>query len=71
MLQSLNNLYRKENVRNISLKLGKVQNWQSYQDIINEIVKFKMLQSLNNLYHKENVRKISLKLGKVQNWQSY
>ena len=30
MLQNLNNLYRKENVRNISLKLGKVQNWQSY-----------------------------------------
>ena len=30
MLQSLNNLYRKENVGNISLKLGKVQNWQSY-----------------------------------------
>ena len=29
MLQILNNLYRKENVRNISLKLGKVQNWQS------------------------------------------
>ena len=29
MLQSLNNLYRKENVRNISLRLGKVQNWQS------------------------------------------
>ena len=30
MLQSLNNLYRKENIRNISLKLEKVQNWQSY-----------------------------------------
>ena len=30
MLQSLHNLYRKENIRNISLKLGKVQNWQSY-----------------------------------------
>ena len=30
MLQSLNNLYRKENIRNISLKLGKVENWQSY-----------------------------------------
>ena len=29
MLQNFNNLYRKENVRNISLKLGKVQNWQS------------------------------------------
>ena len=29
MLQILNNLYRKENVRNISLKLEKVQNWQS------------------------------------------
>ena len=29
MLQNLNNLYRKENVRNISLKLGKVQNWKS------------------------------------------
>ena len=71
MLQNLNNLYRKENVRNISLKLGKVQNWQSSQDITNEIVKFKMLQSLNNLYRKENIRNISLKLGKVQNWQSY
>ena len=30
MLQSLNNLYLKENVRKISLKLEKVQNWQSY-----------------------------------------
>ena len=30
MLQSLNNLYHKENVRKKSLKLGKVQNWQSY-----------------------------------------
>ena len=30
MLQSLNNLYRKENDRNISLKLGKVQNRQSF-----------------------------------------
>ena len=29
MLQSLNNSYRKDNVRNISLKLGKAQNWQS------------------------------------------
>ena len=29
MLQSLNNCYRKENVRNITLKLGKAQNWQS------------------------------------------
>ena len=29
MLQNLNNLYRKENVRNIILKIGKVQNWQS------------------------------------------
>ena len=29
MLQNLNTLYRKENVRNISLKIGKVQNWQS------------------------------------------
>ena len=29
MLQNLNSLYRKEKVRNISLKLGKVQNWQS------------------------------------------
>ena len=26
MLQSLNNSYRKDNVRNITLKLGKVQN---------------------------------------------
>ena len=61
MLQSLNNLYRKENDRNISLKLGKVQNRQSFYDIINEIVKFKMLQIINNLYRKENVRNISLK----------
>ena len=29
MLQSLNNSYRKDNVRNIALKLGKAQNWQS------------------------------------------
>ena len=29
MLQSLNNSYRKDNVRNITLKLGKAQNWQS------------------------------------------
>ena len=29
MLQSLNNSYRKDIVRNISLKLGKAQNWQS------------------------------------------
>ena len=29
MLQNFNSLYRKENVRNISVKLGKVQNWQS------------------------------------------
>ena len=29
MLQSLNNSYRKDNVRNINLKLGKAQNWQS------------------------------------------
>ena len=29
MLQNFNSLYRKENVRNISLRLGKVQNWQS------------------------------------------
>ena len=29
MLQNFNSLYRKENVRNISLKIGKVQNWQS------------------------------------------
>ena len=29
MLQNFYSLYRKENVRNISLKLGKVQNWQS------------------------------------------
>ena len=27
MLQSLNNSYRKDNVRNITLKLGKAQNW--------------------------------------------
>ena len=29
MLQSLNNSYRKDNVRNITLKLGKAINWQS------------------------------------------
>ena len=29
MLQSLNNLYRKDNASNITLKLGKAQNWQS------------------------------------------
>ena len=29
MLQSLNNSYRKDNVRNITLKFGKAQNWQS------------------------------------------
>ena len=29
MLQSLNNSYSKDNVRNITLKLGKAQNWQS------------------------------------------
>ena len=29
MLQCLNNSYRKDNVRNITLKLGKAQNWQS------------------------------------------
>ena len=29
MLQSLNNSYRKDNVRNITLKIGKAQNWQS------------------------------------------
>ena len=29
MLQSLNNSYRKDNVRNITLKLSKAQNWQS------------------------------------------
>ena len=29
MLQSLNNSYRKDNVENITLKLGKAQNWQS------------------------------------------
>ena len=29
MLQSFNNLYRKDNVSNITLKLGKAQNWQS------------------------------------------
>ena len=28
-LESLNNIYRKDKVRNITLKLGKVQNWQS------------------------------------------
>ena len=29
MLQSLNNSYRKDIVRKITLKLGKAQNWQS------------------------------------------
>ena len=29
MLQSLNNFHRKDNVINITLKLGKAQNWQS------------------------------------------
>ena len=29
MLQSFNNFYRKDNVSNITLKLGKAQNWQS------------------------------------------
>ena len=29
MLQSLNNSYRKDNVRNITLKLEKAQNWKS------------------------------------------
>ena len=29
MLQSLNNSYRKDNVRNITLKIGKAQNGQS------------------------------------------
>ena len=29
MLQSLNKCYRKDNVSNITLKLGKAQNWQS------------------------------------------
>ena len=29
MLQSLNNSYRKDILRNITLKLGKAQNWQS------------------------------------------
>ena len=29
MIQSLNNSYRKDIVRNITLKLGKAQNWQS------------------------------------------
>ena len=29
MLQSFNNFYRKDNVTNITLKLGKVKNWQS------------------------------------------
>ena len=29
MLQSLNNLYRKDNVTNITLNIGKAQNWQS------------------------------------------
>ena len=29
MLQSFNNSYRKDIVRNITLKLGKAKNWQS------------------------------------------
>ena len=29
MLQSLNNFYCKDNVTNITLKLGKAQKWQS------------------------------------------
>ena len=29
MLQSFNNTYGKDIVRNITLKLGKAQNWQS------------------------------------------
>ena len=29
MLQSFNKFYRKDNVTNITLKLGKAQNWQS------------------------------------------
>ena len=29
MLQSFNNSYHKDIVRNITLKLGKAQNWQS------------------------------------------
>ena len=29
MLQSFNNSYRKDIVRNITFKLGKAQNWQS------------------------------------------
>ena len=29
MLQSSNNSYRKDNVRNKTLKLGKAKNWQS------------------------------------------
>ena len=29
MLQSLNNRYRKDNVRNITLKSDKAKNWQS------------------------------------------
>ena len=30
MLQSFNNFYRKDNVSNITLKLGKAQNWQKF-----------------------------------------
>ena len=30
MLLTLNNIYRKDKVRNITLKLGKVKNWQSF-----------------------------------------
>ena len=29
MLQSFNNFYRKDNVTNITLNIGKAQNWQS------------------------------------------
>ena len=38
MLQSFNNFYRKGFVTNITLKLGKAQNWQSSEDMTNEIL---------------------------------
>ena len=38
MLQSFNNFYRKDIVTNITLKLDKAQNWQSSEDMTNEIL---------------------------------
>ena len=47
MLQSFNNFYRKDNVSNITLKLGKAQNWQSSEDMTNEILIFDFLRKLS------------------------